>query len=734
VSRPGRGARAVPSIVLLLAAAAAIAADTAPASWPQRSEVLRPYDVLHYRIEVDLDVSAKRLVGETTVSLISLAEAANSVTLDADTFDVFAVRDGDGRALSFEQGDGVLAIDLGRTVGYGERLELVVSYEAVDPTVDPAEHGLPPDYRLGLSFRDASGATPAIVSTLSWPTGAHHWYPCNDRPADRATQEVIATVPAVWSALSNGSLVAVTEHPERAERSFHWRLELSHPTYLSALAAGPYEVIPDDRGPVPVAYWAFPGDETVARRAFADTPEVLAFFSDLYRFPFPWPKYDQVMVPGITGGAESTSATLIGERRVRMARSDDYPMGWLVAHEAAHQWWGNVVTHRDWTHTWLSESFATYSEHLYLAHRLGADEATVDMLAKRSSYFDEARSRYQRPIVLARWRHPSDVFDRHSYQKGAAVLHMLRSLVGDDAFFAALSGLLHRNEFRPVDTHDFEMAVRGATGANLDWFFDQWLRRAGHPVLEVRSSWDERGGGRLLVAVTQVQDAEAGVPVFRLPVSVGITTHQRSWSESVWLTERQQSFELECPERPLLVRFDHDNVLLAEVSFPKSSTELRYQLRHGDVAGRMRAAGELAPQADEPGVIDALQQAATADPLWAVRRAAVQAIGELHRPELAGFLEGLDVDVDARVRAAALETVGEVGARGCLGYLERRFELDPSVLVRVAAVRAAARCGGPAAVALLDAAEASESPGDAVRRAAAEAREVLDDPDASNRR
>lgn len=721
-------ATACGAALALAAAVASAAGDANPASWPQRHEVLRPYDVLHYRIELGLDVPEKRLTGLTTVTLVSLAEVANTITLDADTFTVTGVRDGDDHELGFEQDDGELVIRLERPAAYGDRFALSISYDAVDPSVDPELHGLPADYRLGLSFRDATGESPAIVSTLSWPTGAHHWFPCNDRPADRATQEVIVTVPAGWWALSNGALVSESDEPARARRTFDWRLELSQPTYLSALVAGPYRVLRDDEGAVPIGYWSYPGEEAAARRAFAETPEILSFFSELFRFPYPWPKYDQAMVPGITGGAESTSATLIGERRVRMARSDDYPMGWLVAHEAAHQWWGNVVTHRDWTHTWLSESFATYSEHLYLAHHLGEDEGTADMIAKRNAYFDEARSGYQRPIVFDRWRNPNDVFDRHSYQKGAAVLHMLRSLTGDDAFFASMSRFLHRNSFRPVDTHDFEMAVREATGTNLDWFFDQWLRRPGHPKLEVRLSWDEKGG-RLTLTVAQVQDLESGVPVFRLPVAIGVRTELRSWSEQVWLTEREQSFEIECPTRPLLVRFDEGNVLLAEVSFPRSATELREQLANDDAGGRMWAAGQLTSHADEPGAVEALRAAATTDPFWAVRREAVRALGGLHRQELAGFFEDLDADAESRVRAAALAARGGLGDRSCLGYLTQRFELDPSVLVRAAAVHAAARCGGQAALPLLDAAEATASPGDVIRRASAEAREELEHRD-----
>jgi aminopeptidase N len=267
----------------------------------------------------------------------------------------------------------------------------------------------------------------------------------------------------------------------------------------------------------------------------------------------------------------------------------------------------------------MNESFGTYSDYLYHRHDRGEDEGAVNLQNKLAAYLREAKTRYIRPIVSDRYDKPADMFDSHSYPKGALVLHMLRAILGDEIFFKTLSHFLHRYAFDAVDTADFIRSVKTVTGQNLDWFFDQWLFKPGHPVFDIRSEWDAaRKAVRL--KVVQVQDFAKGVPVYRVPVNVRIVTAGGAVTHRVWIRDKEETFDLPAATKPLLVRFDAANELIKEVTFPKETAELLYQLKTDDVIGRMAAAGELAVAADQPAVLAELTRCARNDPFWAVRR------------------------------------------------------------------------------------------------------------------
>ena len=165
-------------------------------------------------------------------------------------------------------------------------------------------------------------------------------------------------------------------------------------------------------------------------------PEIIAYYENLYGREFPWEKYDQIIVPGIGGGAESTSATLLGGRVIQLERDGDKGASdWLLAHEIAHQWWGDMIGYRDWTHAWMAESFATHGEYLFILDDDGADEGALYLLEYKNSYLKEAREQFIRPIVTNKWDKPNDMFDRHGYEKGGVVLNMFRDLVGTADMF-----------------------------------------------------------------------------------------------------------------------------------------------------------------------------------------------------------------------------------------------------------------------------------------------------------
>ena len=671
---------------------------------PVQPERTRTYDALHYLIKLKIDLDRKAFEGETTVTLASLRDGLAAVALDAEEFKVTSVRSDYGDALAFTQSDTELLVTLPKPAKWGERVTFTVAYAGRDP-------------KIGLRFAEATPDNPKLVFSDSWPANVHHWFPCYDYPNDKVTDELVVTVPAGNKVAANGRLVGVTEDKAAGTVTYDWSQDLPHSTYLIFFAAAPYVVVHDAYKTLPVNYWVYPQDEKKAIPTYGKTPKMIEFFSRTFGYDYPWQKYDQISVPS-GGGAESTSATAMTQRTmVDEADLADFPTIGIVSHELAHQWWGDLITLRSWTHAWMNESFGTYSDYLYWRYDMGEDEGAVNLANKQAAYLREARTRYVRPIVCDRYDKPGDVFDSHSYPKGALVLHMLRSLLGEEAFFKTLSVFLHRYAFEPVDTYDFIRTVRETTGQTLDWFFDQWLFKPGHPVFDIGCQWDPK---RKVVALTvaQVQDFSRGIPVFRVPVAIKIVTAKGAATTSVWIKEKAETFEFPAETKPLLVRFDEGNVLIKEVTFAKDRDELLYQLCKDDVIGRIAAAGEIVRYKDEPAVAAALAASAQADPFWAVRRAALEALAKLGGKELPAILKLACKDANSSVRSAAVLALGDLKDRSQAGFYEELFAKDASVRVRAEAVRALGKTGDKAAVPFLKKAAETPSRQNMIKRAA----------------
>ncbi len=376
-----------------------------------------------------------------------------------------------------------------------------------------------------------------------------------------------------------------------------------------------------------------------------------------------------------------------------------------MAHEAAHQWWGDLVTARTWSHTWINESFATYGEYRYSRHSLGEDEGSLNLMLKRNRYLAETKTKYSRPIMQERWETPNQNFDRHTYEKGAAVLHLLRWMMGDRDFQRATTHFLKKHSFQPADTHDFLIAAREATGQVLDGFFAQWIYGAGHPEFQVSWEWDEAGRTVRL----KVLQKQKGAPLFEIPVDIGLTTRAGKRIERMKIGRQVETvLTIACDTRPLMVRFDEGNHLLMELDFPKKSEELRYQLEQDDAMGRMWAAGQLKAK----GAEEALRKSARSDGFWAVRREAVQAA----EGDAAFFREIAAGDVRSDVRAAAVRRLGALRDAG--EFLAGRFRAEDSYLVQADILRALGASGDKTHVGLMLEAKAMRSPNGVMQAAA----------------
>ncbi len=681
-------------------------------SRPVQVERSRTLDFLHYRVNLTFDLDAKAFWGENEITLTPLANEVDRCVLDAEEIVITDAVDEAGRQLHYVQGDTSVVITLPQALSYGDTITLTVTFRGDDP-------------QQGLFFDDASDEHPQMVSTDSWPDEAHHWIPVYDYPNDKVTHELIVTAPEGNRVLSNGRLVGVVDDEGAGTTTWHWSQEQPHATYLFMLAIGPFTVIEDSLGSLPVNYWVYPEDTEDARWIFEKTPRMLAFYADLFDYPYPWAKYDQVTTPHVGGGAEATSATILGDGVIHDRRAEqDFSWERVIAHEIAHQWWGDLITLREWSHAWLNESFGTYADYLWTRHESGEDEGAWALVGKKNAYLREAHTRYVRPIVFNRYERPHDNFDSHTYPKGACILHQLRFLLGDESFFRTLGAFLDEYAFEPVDTYDFMKTVKDVTGKNVDWFFEQYVFSPGHPVFEVNSSWSANDG-QIRLHVAQVQDRDRGVPVYRTPVQIGIVTSSGKTVETVWLEHERDVFVFESREEPLLVRFDEGNWLLKEWTYDKSVEELLYQARHDDVIGREWAVRELRRSRSDARVGAALAMIAGEDPFWAVRLAAIETIAAADGRAAIGPLNTAVNDADSRVRRAAIRILGGMDDRALVPLFRTRFEVDDSYQVQAEALRAIGRAGDRSQLGFLRQASTMPSYRDVIKRAAMWAIEEL---------
>ena len=671
---------------------------------PENFERSHDYDALHYRLQFRFDERNKTYWGENSITLQPLKDNFNQCILDAEDFTVTAVTNSN-KDLPFKQTDKKLIIYFSKKYDFKEKITFTVKYFEKNPG-------------KGLTFGEATENNPAQINTYSWPEEAHHWFPCFDYPNDKVTNELVATVKSNYKVLSNGKLIKVTEDKKNKTKTFHWSQDIPHSTYLVMMAAGPYVVINDSLGTLPINYWVYIKDVPNAMRSFKKTPEMLDFFNKAFDFPYPWAKYDQVCIAGYGGGMENTTATTLGHDVIHDERAEqDFSSHALVAHELAHQWWGNTITERTWSNVWLSESFATYSEYLFARFDQGEEEGAVNLLKKKQRYLEEAKAEYIRPLVFNRYNDPWDIMDAHAYPKGAVILHMLRFVMGDKPFFRALKHFLNKHAFQAVDTHDLMTAIKEATGQNLDWFFEQWVFKPGHPVFEVSYDWTETTG-KLVLKVNQTQDRSKNIPIYRTPVVIGIVTPGEKITKKIRLSKINDEFEFEIKQRPLMVRFDEGNYLLKELIFDKELPELIYQLKNDDVIGRSWAASELYKYKDNPAAISALIESAGGDSSWFARKSAVESLGKLKEITHIEFFKKKFSDRNSEVRAASLKVLGDYKNPGLVSFLKKQFKSDNSYLVQAEALEAIGKCGKKADIPFLKKALKIKSPRDCIKRAA----------------
>lgn len=559
-------------------------------NYPYQSSRQRIHDLIHTKLEVDFDWQKQYMNGVATLTLKPYFYPQSTLILDAKGFDIKEVKTIDGVPLKYiyeadeearfntklPQYPTKLIIDLDREYSRDEEFKIIIEYVAKpNELLEGGSDAITGD--KGLYFINPLGeeeGKPKQIWTQGETEASSCWFPTIDAPNEKTTQEIYITVDAAFVTLSNGRLVSSTFSADNSKRTDYWKMDLPHAPYLFMMAIGDFAKIEDKWRDKQVNYYVEKEYEPYAKLVFGNTPEMMEFFSNKLGYDYPWPKYSQIAVRDYVSGAmENTSASIFLEQ-IQLDNREVLDKNWdyIIAHELFHHWFGDLTTCESWSNLALNESFANYSEYLWMEHKYGRDEADHHAENELIEYLDEA-VRKQEPIVRYHYDYRDDMFDRHSYNKGGRVLHMLRKYVGDDAFFESLKLFLKTNEFQPVEIHHLRLAFEKVTGEDLNWFFNQWFLSPGHPELDVTYHITE---SKVQISVQQLQDLRYS-PLFKIPFVVDYWIDDKKESIKFILDSAKQSFEFAVSKRPELVLFDGDQMILGEVNDHKSDKDFMKQ-------------------------------------------------------------------------------------------------------------------------------------------------------------
>ena len=670
------------------------------ARWPRD----RVMDVEHIKLDVTLDVPKRAIRGRATHTVRALNDGLRTLPFDAIEMRIGGVSV-DGKAARYRYDGSTIEVSLPNAMARGQQFEVAIEYEATP--------------RIGLYFIVPDAGYPD-KPLQAWTQGqdedSRYWFPCYDFEGMKQSAEMVATVPASWFALSNGMLLSETANGD-GTRTFHWKQEKPLATYLITLAAGEFSRIDGTRDGLTIDYFVEAKDVADGQRTFKATPEMISLFERLTGVTYPWEKYSQIVVRDfVFGGMENTSATTMTSNILVDAKAAvDFTSDDLISHELAHMWWGDLLTCRDWSHGWLNEGFATYFELLWDEERRGIDEYRQGVIVNMEAYLGE---RYRRPIVTRVMREPIDIFDRHLYEKGSLVLHALRGVLGDDQFFRSLRRYCRANQHGSVITQDLIDAIALETGRNLEWFFDQWVYKPGHPRFKVSWRWDE-ATGTASVSVKQTQKTEDGTAVFRAPLTIDFTTGRaKPVAFRVEVTQAEHTFVFNLKGKPDLCRFDPYGWVPKELEFEKSIAELRLQLREdSDIGGRQAAAKGLGEKGGAEAVA-ALEDALKHDRFWGVQAAAAKALGVARTAAARDALLTALRTRHPKVRRAVVRALGEFrGDEAAFAALAPLAARDRSWFVEAEAHRSAGKLRLPGSFEMLAAGMARMSFRQVIRQA-----------------
>lgn len=681
-----------------------------------RAFATKHHSLIHTKLQAKFNYEKSQLIGKVWLTLKPYFYSTNILELDAKGMDINVVEIVKGKqniALTYDYSDNnVLEITLDKEYSSKETFTIYIDYVAKPDELEAKGSAAIKDAK-GLYFINPKGDEkdkPTQIWTQGETEATSVWVPTLDKPNQKSTQEFYLTVPAKYVSLSNGKLVSQTKNSD-GTRTDYWKMELPHAPYLFFIGIGDYAIVKDTYKGKEVNYYVEKKYESVAKKIFGLTPEMMKYFGEkVTGIDFPWNKYSQIVGRDYVSGAmENTTATLHQESAYQNARQlvDGNEWESTIAHELFHQWFGDYVTAESWSNLTVNESFANYSEYLWAEYKYGEDYAADENESAMRAYMSR-NSESKKDLVRFYYADKEDMFDVVSYQKGGRILNMLRSYVGDSAFFKSLNKYLNDNKFGTGNAHKLRLAFESITGKDLNWFFNQWFFGSGHPKLKINYSYDATTK-KANIIVNQTQDS---TKTFKFPTTIDLYVGNEKMRKDIWIENRNDTFSFEVESEPSLITLDGERKILCDKKENKNifnyATQykrtgkyqdrkdaidfainnmntnlgmeiLKLALNDNYYKLRIKAIAALTDTTVDAETVSKIEAIATNDKHKKVRAAAISFLGTLKNNKYASMFKNATKDSSYSVAGAALEAlmyIDENSAKQLIDELKKDAEGD----------------------------------------------------------
>lgn len=624
-----------------------------------QAEREKTHNLVHTKLSVDFDFATKTMNGEAWITAKPHFYSTNSITLDAKAMLIHEVKMNQ-KPVSFSYDDNLkLTISLPKTYQKNEEFTIYIKYTAQPEKVHQKGSTAITDAK-GLYFINADGLNknkPTQIWTQGETEASSCWFPTIDAPNQKTTQEIFITVPDKYTTLSNGKLVSQIKKGNL--RTDYWKMEQKHAPYLFFMGIGEFEIVKDSYKNIDVDYYVEKEYVPYAKAIFGLTPEMIGFFENKLGVDYPWNKYSQIVVRDYVSGAmENTTAVVHGEQAYQKPGQliDENIHENTIAHELFHHWFGNLVTTESWSNITLNESFANYSEFLWREYKYGKEDAEMHLFQERKTYKEGQNT--DKKLVRFEYADKEDMFDAISYNKGGAILHMLRNYLGDDAFFLGLKTYLTDYKYQAAEVHHLRLVFEKITGKDLNWFFNQWYFGAGHPNLEITYDYNTLRK-TVTVNILQLQSE-----TFQFPFAIDIFEGNNRKRQQVFVTRKDASFTFPYKIQPTLIQVNADGVLLCDIIENKVLSEYIFQLKNAlNFEHRREALLEVAKKQEDKNAFDAIVNALD-DKAYKIRILALQQIDLINKfakkDAIQKIMKMANNDSKTLVQGEAIYTLGKL--------------------------------------------------------------------------
>ncbi|WP_456420703.1 M1 family metallopeptidase [Lutibacter sp.] len=623
-----------------------------------RGEREKINDLIHTKLKVDFNFEKSQMNGEAWITLSPHFYPTNKLVLDAKSFKIYEVKINNNNA-PYNYSNDELTIELDKTYKKEENYTVYIKYTANPEEVRQKGSNVIKDAK-GLYFidpKDEDPEKPTQIWTQGETESSSCWFPTIDAPNQKTTEEIYMTVPNKFVTLSNGKLISQTSNAD-GTRTDYWKMDKKHAPYLFFMGVGEFSIVKDTWNGIDVNYYVEKEYESVAKDIFGKTPEMMTFFSTITGVPYQWNKYSQIVVRDYVSGAmENTTAVVHGEaaqqKKGQLIDSNEWEG--TIAHELFHHWFGDLVTAESWSNLTVNESFATYSVYLWYEHKYGKDKANAHMYDDVQTYLQSQSE--GKKLVRFYYENREDMFDTVSYHKGNAILHMLRDVLGDEAFFAGMKNYLVEHKFGTAEAQELRLSFEEVSGKDLNWFFNQWYYGDGHIRLSVTYDYNT------IINTVTININQQG-KTFKFPLSIDIYEGKNKTRHNVWVDKTRNSFTFPFNKLPKLINVDAKHVLLAEIDDKKTLENYIFQFKNAShYLDRRYALEEIAKHQDNKEAFNTLIKAFN-DPYSEIRILALERVDlfqKYYKKEAIAKIENLaKFDKKTLVRAAAIEVLGKL--------------------------------------------------------------------------